>query len=156
VNGILDSVARVTVNSTRKDRTVKVILQDIKKLETGALIVDFLRISAAQRSRRGIGLAALRFTLPSYSQQKLRRAVGDVALLTTQENCKPLSSFSSVSAKRRFFLVDVTHGGRTGYQRAGSRCSEGCGRIFQPSGMSYERSVSALSKDYHKARRTQV
>ena len=128
---------------------MKVILQDIKKLETEALIVGFFEDIRPLKGLAGELDWLLCGSLSSLIlNKKLSGVLGDVALLTTQEKLPTQKLFMvGLGPKTDFSSSILRAAARTAAASAlGAGVQKAVIEYFQPAHMSYERSVSALSE----------
>lgn len=127
--------------------TLTVLLQDIKKLETGALIVGFFEDVRPLKGLAGELDWLLCGSLSSLILSKrLRGALGDVALLTSQEKLPTQKIFMIGLGPKASFTSSAAHSAAD----AAAACVLGAGvtkaamEYFQPSDAPSDGGISAL------------
>lgn len=129
--------------------TVKVLLQDIKKLETGALIVGFFEDVRPLKGLAGELDWLLCGSLSSLIlNKKLKGELGDVALLTSQGKLPTQKIFMvGLGPKAQFTSSVVRSAARTAAASAlGAGVTKAAMEYFQPSDAPSDGSVSALNE----------
>lgn len=131
------------------DMTVKVILQDIKKLETEALIVGFFE---DVRPLKGLAGELDWLLCGSLSRlilhHKLRGALGDVALLTSQGKLPVQKIFMvGLGPKKKFSSSVLRSAAMTAMTTAlGAGVGKAAIEFLQPADAPYDNSVSAYTE----------
>lgn len=127
---------------------MKVLLQDIKKLETEALIVGFFEDVRPLKGIAGELDWLLCGSLSSLIlKNKLRGSLGEVALLTSQGKIPTRKIFMvGLGPKKTFSATALSSAAKTA---SASALGAGVARVaieyFQPSDMPYDSSLAAFS-----------
>jgi hypothetical protein len=128
---------------------MKVLLQDIKKLETEALIVGFFEDVRPLKGLAGELDWLLCGSLSNLIlKNKLRGSLGEVALLTSQGKIPTQKIFLvGLGPKKAFSSAALSSAAKTASASAlGAGVSKVAIEYFQPPDLPYDRSVAAFSE----------